>query len=232
MRTLVFSDIHEPFGHPNYLRFLKEVRDKYKPDKIVLNGDGIDNYAWSSFSTDPDKQSQSPELQAAKKGLAKYMKEFPEVYVTKGNHDDRPWRKLQHAGISGSIVKPFEEIYGFPEGWTFQDQLTIDGVLYDHGVNAGGDSGWQNADLKYGQSVVFGHYHSLAGIRFHARSTGKYTFTMGTGCGIDPRTYAFMYNRNSPRLPILACGIVEDGENPQLITMPENLRKTRRKAYE
>lgn len=232
MKVLAFSDIHSPFGHPNFLRWLKEVQEEEQPDLIVLNGDAVDNYAWSSFSTDPDKQSQRPEYRAALKGLKGYYKAFPELKMVLGNHDRRPWRKARSAGISDDFMRTFKEIYKCPDGWDISDRHEIDGVLYDHGELIGGASGWQTAPLKYGQSIVFGHLHSVAGTRFYARPNGSIIFSLGLGCGMDIRAYAFEYAKNSPNMPVLSCGIIEDGVKAKVLTMPASYRKTRRKTHE
>ena len=232
MKVLAFSDIHSPFGHPNYLKWLLKVVEDEKPDEIVLNGDAFDNYAWSSFSTDPDKQSQRPEYLAALKGLKGYYEAFPELKMVLGNHDRRPWRKAKSAGISDDFMKDFKDIYKCPEGWDIKDRHIIDGVLYDHGELIGGSGGWQNAPLKYGQSVVFGHLHSVAGTRFFMRPSGEVIFSCGLGCGMDIRAYAFEYAKNSPTPPVLSCGIIEGSEKAKVLTMPARFRKTRRQPYE
>lgn len=225
MKVLVFSDIHSPFGHPYFLTWLKQVVEQERPDRIVMNGDLFDNYAWSNFTMDPDKRSQRPEFQEALKYLRGYYKAFPELTLILGNHDRRPWRAAQSAGISEDFMKSFQDVYCCPPEWEITDSTVIDNVLYVHGETAGGLNGWQNICLKYGMSTVIGHLHSVAGTRFYSMKDGDDIFSMAVGCGIDIDTYAFKYARNSPNMPVLSVGVIEDGEQARIIKMPKSLKK-------
>lgn len=137
MKVMTIGDTHLPFHHKNYLKFLCDFRDEYKPDVVVHIGDFVDNHALSNYMKDPDGFSASDEWKATVKATADFYKEFPEVHWIVGNHDRRPYRKAYDVGMSPSMVKPLNEIYDCPTGWKIHTELILDDVLYTHGEGAG-----------------------------------------------------------------------------------------------
>lgn len=228
MKVLIVGDLHLPFDHPNYLKFLRDQVEVEKPDKIVFIGDFIDHYALSRFTLDPDQQGQKPEFQKALKKAQPYYDLFPEAIWIVGNHDRRPYRKATEIGLGGEFTKGLKDIYCCPPKWKVMDSVEIDGVFYYHGETGGGASGWQNASLLFSQSVCFGHYHSVAGVRYVQNVAGEQMFTMVTGAGVDDRAYAFAYGKNFPKKSVLSCGVIEDGVYAKVVPMNMRDRKYRR----
>ena len=51
---LIISDTHIPYHHKDVIAFLKGIKKKYKPDRIIHIGDEIDSHAISFHDSDPD----------------------------------------------------------------------------------------------------------------------------------------------------------------------------------
>lgn len=227
-KVLVIGDIHLPFSHPNYLKFILRVRDRIKPDKVIQIGDLVDHYALSRFQLDPDVMSQRPEFEMALKEAKKWYKEFPELTWILGNHDERPYRKAVEIGLGTLFLNQMKDVYQCPQNWDIVPLVDWDGVHYRHGVSVGGASGWQNYVLKSGVSTVSGHIHSVGGVRYHQSKDGRQLFILMTGCGVDDEAYAFAYGKESPSASILGCGIVEDGTKATFELMDMSDRYNRR----
>ena len=208
-RVLAVGDLHAPFDHPNYLRFLKETAKTYGTDQVLFIGDVFDQYALSRFTKDPDGYSAHLEWNRAKKHVSRYHSEFPNSKWVLGNHDRRGIKKVTDGSVPEEWLKDITEIYGVPT-WQTSHKFTIDGVEYVHGEGAGGTSGWQNFPLKLGNSVVFGHYHSIFGTRYHRSPHGQ-LFSAATGCGVDEEAYAFRYAKFTPQRPVIGCQVIVNG---------------------
>ena len=59
--------------------------------------------------------------------------------------------------------------------------------------------------------TVSGHNHSNAGISATATDQ-ELVWGMGVGCGVDHKHMAFAYGKHFANKPIIACGVVVDGE--------------------
>lgn len=225
-RVLAVGDIHAPFDHPNYLRFLKEVQDLYGTDETVFIGDLVDQHAISTFRKESEAASPRDEWRMALTKLHFYYTAFPEAKWVEGNHDNRAIKRATEVHIPNEWIKSLPKIYEVPR-WTLGNQFEIDGVKYVHGEGAGGISSWQNFAIKMGQSVVFGHLHSIHGVRYH-RTPKSQIFTAATGCGVDETAYAFRYAKFEPRRPVLGCVVVIDGAQAIPVVMDMGDRRNYR----
>lgn len=52
--VMVIADLHIPFTKLEYLHFLIDVKNKYKPVKVIQIGDMIDSSAVSTHDLNPD----------------------------------------------------------------------------------------------------------------------------------------------------------------------------------
>jgi metallophosphoesterase superfamily enzyme len=203
-RVLVIGDLHEPFCLDDYLKHCKKIKEKYNCNKVVFIGDVIDNHAPSYHESDADGLGAGDELDFAIKRLSKWVKAFPEAYVTIGNHDRIISRKAQTGGIPKRWIREYSEVLNAP-GWDFVEQTIIDGVLYIHG-----EGGTARARMKKElMPVVQGHLHTQGYIDFLVGRAFR-IFGMQVGCGIDHQKYAFAYGKNFGK-PFIACGVVLDG---------------------
>jgi len=209
-RVLVISDTHIPFEHKDYLAFCKSMYQKFKCNTVVHIGDEVDNHAINYHEKDPDGLGAGKESNLAQRRLKKWYAAFPEVKVCIGNHTSLPSRKFRTAGLPKRFVKTYKEAWNAPEGWDWEFEWEIDGVLYQHGTGTGGKFPHVNRAMNNRQSTVMGHIHSVGGAQYIVGRRDK-IFGMAVGCGVDRKSYAMWYGKDFVRKPILGCGIVIGG---------------------
>lgn len=215
--TLAIGDMHHPFAHPDTLPFLQAIRKKYKPTDIVCMGDEVDQASLSQYDKDPDGLSPGAELALAIERLQPFYKEFPVLKVCESNHTVRVYKQAFRAGIPEAFLKSYREWLQAPKGWQWSARWEVGGVLFEHGEPGTGPLAAVKAAQSNMQSTVIGHVHSYAGISQVANFRDK-VFGMNVGCLIGVDAYAFKYMKLNRSKPILAAGIIDDGE-PQLIHM-------------
>lgn len=214
----VFSDVHIPFAHPNYLAFLKDTFAEWGVEQIVCLGDLIDNHAISRFQSEPCADGAYTELSKARRMVKELTETFPEVKMCRGNHDDIAYRQAATLGIGAEFIKPFRDIYGLPMSWSLEDEYVIDGVLYTHGTGRSGKHATYNIAVDERMSVCSGHTHTGGGVNYIANKQ-ETIFALNTGCLIDYGAYAFEYSRNAKHRPTLGCGIVLSSSEAYFVPM-------------
>lgn len=213
--VLAIPDLHCPFQHPDALDFLKTVRDKLKPDKVVCLGDEIDAHAYSKWPKDPDGMGPGQELKASIEALIPFYVAFPEVQVCVSNHTVRPHKMMKAIGLPAAFLPAYSTMLNAPDGWSWHEHIIIDNVRYMHGDQGkGGMNGWTKNSEVYHQSVVVGHWHSKAGVYYDSAM-----FNVNAGCLIDDRAYAFDYAKNSHKRPNLGCAVISNGRKAAFIPM-------------
>ena len=215
---LVIGDIHEPFSRNGYLDHCKDVYSKFRCNKVVFIGDIVDNHYSSFHETDPDGMSGSSELHAAIEKIKKWYEVFPVADVCLGNHDRIIMRKAFSSGISNRWIKGYSEVLETPN-WNFDLEFEYDNVLYIHGEGGGGINGALSKALNTRKSVVQGHWHTEAHIRWNVSDIDK-IFAMQVPCGVHDKSYAMAYAKNNIKKSIIGCGVVLDnGKLPIIIPM-------------
>lgn len=214
----VFSDVHIPFAHPNYLAFLKDTFAEWGVEQIVCLGDLIDNHAISRFQSEPCADGAYTELSKARRMVKELTETFPVVKMCRGNHDDIAYRQAATLGIGAEFIKPFRDIYGLPMSWSLEDEYVIDGVLYTHGTGRSGKHSTYNIAVDERMSVCSGHTHTGGGVNYIANKQ-ETIFALNTGCLIDYGAYAFEYSRNAKHRPTLGCGIVLSSSEAYFVPM-------------
>jgi hypothetical protein len=214
----VIGDQHMPFVHPAYLAFCRDTFSKYSVQQVVNIGDVIDAHALSFHDHDPNGMSAEEEANAAMLSVQKWYRAFPGSLVCIGNHCARQFRAAQKAGIPDRYVRKYEDVWQTPK-WKWALEHKLDGVLYEHGTGSSGKDAAFNRAVSQRCSVVIGHVHSYAGIKYHANPFSR-IFGLNVGCGIDVGAYAFDYGKMFPVRPILGCGIVIDGDQGLFVPMP------------
>ena len=216
----IIGDTHFPFVHPNYIHFLEDTFRKHRVTKIIQIGDLCDNHAISRHQTETDAMSATTEYDLALENIEEYVRAFPEVHITLGNHCKIPERQAASLGIPLQFLQSFHELWGLPKKWTVTERIIIDDVLYEHGINATGKTGALNKALSAMQSCVIGHSHAYGGCQYRSNSQ-KLVFGLNVGCGIDIDDYAFRYGRYSKDRETLGCGIVYNSAHGTFVPMPE-----------
>lgn len=217
MRVLVVGDIHEPCGHPGYLSFCQDLQKRHRCDQVLLIGDVVDWQAISFHVHHPEAPGPKDEYELALEGVKRWQTAFPKAKVCIGNHDERVVRVAEAAGIPSKFIREYADTWHTP-GWAWDVEHTVDDVYYFHGTGCGGLHPAFNVMNKMLMSVVMGHIHSAAGLKWRANPTRR-IFGMDTGCGIDDKAIAFAYGRHQKIRSILSAGVVDDGV-PQHYIMP------------
>lgn len=220
-KILVISDMHIPYHHQDMVDFLKAIKKKYRPDRVVCIGDEVDKHAMSFHASDPDLPSAGDELEIAIAHLDDVYRLFPKVDIVDSNHGSMHYRKGKHNGIPRKYLRDYGEILEAPETWKWHNNLKLkasDGswIYFSHGLK-------KNAlpvAQQFGMNFVQGHYHTEFSIQYSS-SPDKLIWGMTVGCLIDDDSMAFHYNKVIHQRPIIGCGIIINGQ-PRLIPMVLN----------
>lgn len=211
-RLLAIGDCHAPFMHQDYPRFLIALHEKYDFDRVVCVGDEVDHHALSFHDSDPDLPSAGPELRAAIAMLKPLYEAFPVMDIAESNHGSMVYRKGKHHGVPRQVLKSYHEQLECPSTWRWHFEIKVELsngrtclVHHSYGANAVAQS------QKRAMSVIFGHDHTKQGVAHWGNVDQEY-FAMHVGCGIDDRSLAFAYNKNTVERPRLGAGLVIEGE--------------------
>lgn len=219
-RILVISDTHAPYQHPDALKFLAAIKDKYEPDRVIHIGDEVDSHSISFHPSNPDLPSPGDELKRAREVIWEIESIYPKVDVIESNHGSLWYRKAKFHGLPVEMLKTYEEILfpGRKTKWQWHFDLTLmlpnkQPCHFHHGKSAN----YLLASQKFGMSFVQGHYHSKFGIQYWGTQE-RLNFGMNVGCLIDDHALAFEYNKTTMDRPIIGCGMIIDSQ-PKLIPM-------------
>ena len=218
---LLISDLHCPYNHPDAFAFLKDVRDAYKPTRVICMGDEIDNHAISFHDSNPDLPAAGDELAEAINELKILYKLFPKVDVLHSNHGSLSFRKALHHGLPKAFIKNMKEVLEAPKGWEWHMDMLLDlpggnQCYFHHGLIKDP----AKAVALRGMCVVQGHYHEDAKITY-VSNPNNLLWGMSTGCLIDKDSMAFEYNSVNLKRPILSVCLIVDGL-PVIIPMVLN----------
>jgi len=215
---LVWPDFHAPYQHRDAISFLKAVKAKYKPTRVISLGDECDLHSVSMHDHDPDLPSPGDELEMIKRALKQLYTLFPQVDVLESNHGSLFYRRAKKFGLPKKVMKTYQEILEAPNGWRWHHDLTItlpDGspLYLCHGQSSDVLKNSKNKSMHY----IQGHHHSKYEIRYWANSLQLYWGVTG-GCLIDHKAMAFDYGKLALEKPILGCTIIKNS-HPILVPM-------------
>jgi transposase len=217
-RILLISDMHIPYHHKDSLAFLQYLKVKYKPTRVICLGDLEDKHALSYHDSDPDLPSAGDELSKALPVIAKLHDMFPVMSILDSNHGSLVYRKAKTHGIPKSYIKPYNQLLGVGDGWTWHNDLVInlpDGnsCYLHHGKSARGLILTQ----QMGMSSVQGHYHNSFSVEYHGTPIAL-NWAMQVGCLIDHKSYAFSYANVNIKRQIIGTGLIIDSQ-PLLVPL-------------
>lgn len=216
-RVLVIPDLHHPACHPGALAFCKDLYERYDCSRIVSIGDMVDHQATSFHTKNPNCPGPKDETKLTKECLRPWVRAFPEMIVTIGNHDNRVLRLAESVGITDDHIRPFAEVWETP-GWKWVEETIIDDVYYFHGEGRSGKMPAFTAMEDHLMSVVMGHCHTASGIHWKANPLRR-TFGLDVGCLIDIDAFQFAYGKHMRSRPVLSAAVVLDG-TPHHFIMP------------
>lgn len=214
---LVISDMHWPYAHPDTVAFLKAVKSKYRPDKIVCIGDEVDYHDASFHDSDPDLDSAGVELEKAIKGLKPIYKLFPKVDIMESNHGSMVLRKALVGKIPRKAIKSYNDILDAPKGWKWMFDTIIKTPLGPVYFCHGKTTTPGKLASQYGMSAVQGHYHEKAQIMYIS-TPEKLMFDAHTGCLANDKSLALGYNKINPKRPIVSILVIIEGV-PSVVPM-------------
>jgi predicted phosphodiesterase len=217
-KLLIISDMHIPYNHPDLVPFLRAVKKKVKPTRVICVGDEVDKHAMSFHDSDPDLMSAGDELQAAIKILKPIYRLFPAMDIVDSNHGSMVYRKGKAHGIPRKYLRDYQEVLEAPRTWKWHNTLVI---KLPNGQKLHVSHGMKKNGLKLAESMgmctVQGHYHTEFNIQYSS-SPSQLIWSLQVGCLIDDESLAFHYNKVTPGRPIIGLGAVIDGQ-PTLIPM-------------
>lgn len=208
--VLAIGDIHEPVSRKHYLLFNQDLYYEWSCDTVVILGDLADWHAISFHAHHPECPGPMDEYELAFERIQMWYKAFPNALVCIGNHDERLIRLAESVNIPKKFLRNYNEVWETP-GWKWDFYHEIDDVHYMHGTGQGGLYPAANAAKKMLMSVVMGHNHSAAGVKWIGANPKRRTFGMDAGCGIDDKAMAFAYGRHFISRSMLGSGIVLNG---------------------
>jgi len=219
-RILVISDLHCPYSHPDAIKFLAAIKDKYEPDTIINIGDELDFHAMSFHPSDASLYSAGDELKAGREILWEVEKLFPRMTVIDSNHGSMAYRKALVAGIPKEILRPYKSVLDVKH-WEWVNDLTIklpnkQPVFFVHGLSAN----TRVLMTSKMMSAVQGHYHEKFEIVYQGNGE-RLNFGMTVGCLINDSSMAFQYNKVFAKRPIIGTGMIIDSQ-PKLIPLVMN----------
>ena len=218
---LVISDLHAPHMHQDAVDFLAAIKKKYKPTRVILSGDEVDNHALSFHDSDPDLDSAGTELEKAVLSLMPLYELFDKAEVLESNHGSLIMRKALAHGFPRAIFKGYREILQAPKGWSWHFDISVrlpNGTdCYFH--HSKGANVKRNSQAM-GASFVQGHHHSGFEIQYWGNPNAL-LFGMTVGCLVDPKSLAMAYNKNTLCRPVIGCAVIVNSI-PQLIPMVLN----------
>lgn len=219
--VLVISDTHAPYNHPDLIRFLGSVAERYKVTRVVHIGDEIDAHALSFHDHDPDLLSAGSELVRARSVLKPLFRLFPKVDVIESNHGSLVYRRAKASGLPNMAIRSYREVLNAPEGWKWHDELILrlpdsSLVAFQHGKTKN--------PLTWAKSIamhtVNGHFHEDFCVSYWATTRGLF-WSMVVGCLIDRKSLAFAYNKANVMRPIIGVGVIANS-HPILVPLLTN----------
>lgn len=213
MKILAIGDTHLPWIDWRAASQLSRFAYDYKPDLIVQVGDFIDAQAWSKHPKHTDAPSPDKEWAMVETAARKFNDLLPDntrLYIIEGNHDRRHKMRAFEALVPSQLVKPLSSMFPYQNWvwWVQQKPLTLDGVDYVHGDELGGNA-VQKAG-KTGHSVVQGHLHSDAGIKY-INTFHRQLFGMDIGCMMDLKSLAARYANKRMLRSWIGWATITDG---------------------
>lgn len=209
-RILFISDMHIPYHHVDTIAFLKHLKAKYNPTRVICLGDELDKHALSYHDSDPDLPSAGDELKKSLPVIQELFEIFPTMDIIESNHGSLVWRKAKTFGIPKHYIKSYNDVLGVDGGWKWSFDLTIN---LPNGqkcyVHHGKTSNVIQLSQQMGMCAVQGHFHESFKIDYWGNPTGLY-WGMQCGCLIDDDALAFNYNNVNIKRPVIGTGLVID----------------------
>ena len=216
--VLIISDTHIPYHVPELMDFLKLLKKKYKPDRVIHIGDEVDKHAMSFHDSDPDLPSAGDELRISKKYIWELKKIFPDMILLHSNHSSLIYRKALKHGMPRAYLRSYNDFLEVDKRWKWVDDLNLklsDGseCFFTHGVSADGIK----LAMQYGKNVCQFHFHSKFNIQYFS-NPDNLVWSLQCGCLTKQSSLAFGYSKNFRLRFVIGTGAIINGQ-PMLYPM-------------
>lgn len=215
---LVIGDLHFPYHHKQAFSFLKAVKKKYRPTRIISIGDEIDGHAWSYHEKSTELDGAGIEFLKAKKCMKQLEQIFPAMDILESNHGSLHIRKQQTTGLPEGFIKSYNEAWGVSKKWKWHYEMTLKlpnkQDLYLHHSRS---KSVVKASMMIGKNCVFGHHHNEQSVQYWT-SGFQTMFGAFTGCLVDINSLAQAYGRSNLHKPLLGSLLIKDSK-PQILRM-------------
>ncbi len=216
----IISDTQEPFGALKAVPFIKYVKKFFnvKDSCMYHVGDEADSFHGSTHPHGADyTMTPGQELKACRERLKEYYSAFPLMKLAVSNHGLRWVRKASDAEIPSEVLLDYKDLIEAPKGWQWADHWIVPAkhkFMVIHGMGYSGEAGTKNLVMDKRMSVVHGHLHSHAQIRYF--NNGHSTlWGMNVGALIDEDAFAFKYSKWGRSKSCLGMGVViNNGTTP------------------
>jgi len=219
--VLLISDLHLPYAHPDFLKFLKKIKLSLSPQIIISMGDLVDGHAISFHDNDVELLSAGNELEKAIAQVKLLHKLFPKMCVLESNHGSLVTRRLKHHGIPIAHLKSDQDLYSTPKWLNYPEILLHTKHPRSTYLHHGKSAAYNKLALEEGINAAQGHFHTKFEIQHIRAATGS-RYNMFCGCLIDLKSMAFAYGRNNLRTPALGVSFIDKNGDPYLIPMNLN----------
>jgi hypothetical protein len=210
--------MHMPFCHPDTWAFLKAIKKKYKPDRVICLGDEVDFHALSYHESNVNLDSAGPELEKSIRFLHPIYKLFPKVDLLESNHGSLVYRKAQSAGIPRKALRTYRETLEAPGGWSWHFDLRVRMSNGQHLYLHHGKSAKAGAlSIHEGCSSAQGHYHTKFHVTYRRNSQGLY-WDLHCGYLGHHDSLAFAYDKSNIPKGIVGAAVILNGQ-PRLLPM-------------
>ena len=217
-RVLIIPDMHIPFEHKSSYKFLKAIKEEYKPDLIVNLGDEIDGNSISFHDKDPNMMfTPSMELEECIRKIKGYYELFPDMHLAESNHGSLVYRRASKFGLPMHVMKSYAEILETPT-WSWHEDILLKTNMGDTYICHGKSSTYGKLAKEMGCNAMQGHFHGKFEITWHRTSTTE-RYNLFSGCLIDRENLAFSYGKNHLPKPILGASVLSERGYPRLIKM-------------
>lgn len=197
-RIVVLGDLHAPFHHHGALNFALQVIKQIKPNYVIQIGDLYDFYSFGRFPRSLNIITPKDEIDRGRLACEDMWHRIHRIaprakkFQLKGNHDERPIKKLFIQAPELESIISVRDLFEFPSVETInseRDELFIGKICFMHGFRSKlGDHAKNN-----GRSTVCGHSHQGGCVFF--RIGNHILWELNAGYLADPNTGPLSYTR-------------------------------------
>ena len=167
---LIINDLHIPYHDPITVSLVIKVIKDLQPDYICLNGDVIDFYNISRFSTDPSRRLSLQDDLDLTRCILREIKDSSnaKIFMCAGNHEDRLRLYLWNKAPELSELRALDirrqlglDIFGIDYA-PYDSIVKVNDIFkIEHGDSVSKHSGWTAKAMyeKRGGCGIVGHSH-------------------------------------------------------------------------